>query len=75
MIVIGIMACPYKKSEDDLEMQFQTNHLGHFLFTILLLPLVRKGAPSRIVNLSSIAHLSNIKHVLVFSKNYLNFFV
>jgi retinol dehydrogenase 12 len=54
------MACPYRKTEDDLEMQFQTNHLGHFLFTVLLMPLVKNAAPSRIVNLSSVAHLSKI---------------
>jgi retinol dehydrogenase 12 len=59
----GVMACPYRKTEDDLELQFQTNHLGHFLFTALLMPLVKNAAPSRIVNLSSIAHLSNIIYI------------
>ncbi|XP_065347539.1 retinol dehydrogenase 12-like [Cloeon dipterum] len=53
----GVMACPYAKTEDELEMQFQTNHLGHFLLTRILLPKVLESAPARIVNLSSVAHL------------------
>jgi NAD(P)-dependent dehydrogenase (short-subunit alcohol dehydrogenase family) len=37
-------------------MQFGTNHLGHFLFTVLLLDALRAGAPSRVVVLSSAGH-------------------
>ena len=43
-------------TEDGNEIQFQSNHLGPFLLTCLLLPLLRKSAPSRIVMLSSLAH-------------------
>ncbi|KAK8467811.1 hypothetical protein PHAVU_007G157500 [Phaseolus vulgaris] len=58
----GVMFCPYQKTEDGIEMQFATNHLGHFLLTNLLLDKMKQtaketGIEGRIVNLSSIAHL------------------
>lgn len=52
----GIMACPKSLSKDGYELQFATNHLGHFLFTLLLLPRIIKSAPARIVMVSSTAH-------------------
>ncbi|MBX7501611.1 SDR family NAD(P)-dependent oxidoreductase [Qipengyuania sp. YG27] len=52
----GVMACPLGRTADDFEMQFGTNHLGHFLLTNLLMPLVEKGSEPRIVNLSSRGH-------------------
>jgi len=52
----GIMACPFTKTVDGIEMQFATNHLGHFLLTTGLLDILEKSAPSRIVNVSSAAH-------------------
>jgi len=55
----GVMTTPEMRTEEGFEMQMGTNHLGHFLLTNLLLPLVRKsGAGARIVILSSLAHES-----------------
>jgi protochlorophyllide reductase len=51
----GIMATPRALSADGYEMQFATNHLGHFALTGLLLPLLRGGRGSRVVAVSSIA--------------------
>ena len=50
----GIMACPYSKTEDGFEMQFGTNHLGHFLMTCLIVPKLSEG--ERIISLSSAGH-------------------
>ena len=52
----GVMACPYAETTDGFEMQFGTNHLGHFALTKQLMPLVEKGQDKRIVNLSSRGH-------------------
>ncbi|MRX72684.1 SDR family NAD(P)-dependent oxidoreductase [Bacillus lacus] len=56
----GVMVPPYTKTEDGFELQFGSNHLGHFALTGLLLPLLEKGEHSRVVTLSSIAHRSGV---------------
>jgi NAD(P)-dependent dehydrogenase (short-subunit alcohol dehydrogenase family) len=43
-------------TEDALEMQFQANHLGHFLLTHLVLDRLRRSAPARVVVVSSWGH-------------------
>lgn len=53
----GVMACPLSRTEEGWEMQFATNHFGHFLLTCLLSPALINGAPARVVNLSSAGHL------------------
>src|SRR5262249_7826021 len=52
----GVMACPPAKTADGFELQFGSNHVGHFLSTCLLAPVLRKGAPSRVVSVSSRGH-------------------
>ncbi|KAJ3370588.1 hypothetical protein GGF31_003901 [Allomyces arbusculus] len=51
----GIMAVPYRLTADGLESQFGTNHMGHFVFAMLVLPLIPK-LTGRIVTLTSLAH-------------------
>lgn len=58
----GVMACPLARTADGFELQLGTNHLGHFLLTGLLVPLLVAGAPSRIVNLSSDGHMISDVH-------------
>ncbi|MFT5364378.1 MAG: NAD(P)-dependent dehydrogenase (short-subunit alcohol dehydrogenase family) [Dinoroseobacter sp.] len=53
----GVMQTPDQKTADGFEMQFGTNHLGHFLWSGLLVDLV-EAAAGRVVTLSSIAHVS-----------------
>lgn len=59
----GVMALPYSKTNDNFEIQLQTNYISPFLLTTLLLPLMEITAdvesnkdPPRIIYLSSIGH-------------------
>ncbi|KPJ08901.1 Retinol dehydrogenase 11 [Papilio machaon] len=52
----GVFASDNVKTEDGLLLGTQVNHFGPFLLTSLLLPLLKSSAPSRIINVSSIAY-------------------
>ncbi len=52
----GVMIPPYSKTEDGFELQFGTNHLGHFALVAQLMELLQNTENSRIVNVSSGAH-------------------
>lgn len=52
----GVMACPETRIGEDWELQFATNHIGHFALTAALLPLLRAANGARVVALSSSGH-------------------
>ncbi|KAJ4831901.1 Short-chain dehydrogenase TIC 32, chloroplastic [Turnera subulata] len=69
----GIMAAPFQLSEDNIELQFATNHIGHFLLTNLLLDKMKHTAletnkEGRIVILSSEAHRFTYREGIRFDK-------
>lgn len=52
----GVMATPYRRTADGFELQFGTNHLGHFALTGLLLPAILAAPGARVVTVSSMVH-------------------
>jgi NAD(P)-dependent dehydrogenase (short-subunit alcohol dehydrogenase family) len=52
----GVMACPEGRTADGFELQFGTNHLGHFLLVDLLTPALVAAGGARVVLLSSAGH-------------------
>ncbi|WP_088007017.1 oxidoreductase [Indiicoccus explosivorum] len=52
----GVMTPPLSQTADGFELQFGSNHLGHFALTGMLLPLLKNTPDSRVVTISSLAH-------------------
>lgn len=52
----GVMACPEMRVGNGWELQFGTNHIGHFVLTNELAPLLKKAKGARVVCLSSTGH-------------------
>ncbi|XP_048127674.1 short-chain dehydrogenase TIC 32, chloroplastic-like isoform X1 [Rhodamnia argentea] len=69
----GVMGTPFILSKDNIELQFATNHIGHFLLTSLLLDNMKKTArkssrEGRIVNVSSQGHQLTYNEGIRFNK-------
>jgi NAD(P)-dependent dehydrogenase (short-subunit alcohol dehydrogenase family) len=61
----GVMAPPKRAStEDGFELQFGTNHLGHYVLTGLLLPALLSSETGRVVTVASVAHRDGGEDVL-----------
>lgn len=61
----GVMAPPrLARTQDGYELQFGTNHLGHYVLTGLLLPSLLAAPAPRVVTVASIAHLAGSDAVL-----------
>lgn len=62
----GVMMCPEGRTVDGFETHIGSNHFGHALLTLLLLPTMIRSSPSRIVNVSSYLHARKVIFVFVF---------
>ena len=60
--------CPDGKTEDGFDMQLGTNHFGHFAFTELVMPLIRKSSASGHhprYSCNKLIKTSNIRHQMM----------
>ena len=69
------MGTPFGKTQDGFEMQFGSNHIGHFELFRGLVPALKEGhqktgKTSRVVNVSSLAHV--FSNVVFDDVNYKN---
>ncbi|XP_054752915.1 retinol dehydrogenase 12-like [Lytechinus pictus] len=60
----GIGGTKYRTTPEGFDIVMATNHVGHFVLTLTLIDLIKKSAPSRIINVSSLLHssISNIDY-------------
>ncbi|KAF9689329.1 hypothetical protein SADUNF_Sadunf01G0081000 [Salix dunnii] len=71
----GVLSSPSKLSQDNIELLFATNHLGHFLLTNIFLEIMRNTAQKskregRIINVSSVGHRIVSREGICFDKIY-----
>ncbi|MEM7285669.1 MAG: oxidoreductase [Actinomycetota bacterium] len=59
----GIMMTPYEQTVDGFEGQMAANYWGHFLLTMSLIDLLPDTSDSRVVTLSSLAHMQGAKKI------------
>jgi NAD(P)-dependent dehydrogenase (short-subunit alcohol dehydrogenase family) len=52
----GLISTRLERTEEGFEKHFGVNYLGHYLWTLKLLPLLKKAQQGRIIHLSSLAH-------------------
>ncbi|ORY47225.1 NAD(P)-binding protein [Rhizoclosmatium globosum] len=64
----GIFNTPFALTSDGIEEQFGVNHVGHFAFTMALMPAILKSTEPRIVNVSSTSHTQAPKEGILFDK-------
>ncbi|XP_033938510.1 retinol dehydrogenase 11 [Pseudochaenichthys georgianus] len=71
----AVSGFPREITKDGLDASFATNHLGPFLLTNLLLDLMKRSAPARIVTLSSVNHKKGEVDFSHFRGENLNYFM
>lgn len=56
------MVTSHAKTPEGLELQFGTNHIGHFLFANLIIPKLLEAPAPRVVSVASVLHFASDIH-------------